>query len=126
MACVALRFGCESPGILGYALREKEEIVPFGNGLEGYACILVSYLGTIENEGNRNEFMDTLTLQQEEDVEQLVRMILRQNQIQLAQPELAQVVELFSQEWRDVIPEHEYESKILELAYEVNDGFDDV
>lgn len=70
--------------------------------------------------------MDTLTLQQEEDVEQLVGQILRQNQIRLPNDEFAQVVELFAQEWRDVIPEHEYESKIMELAYEVNDGFDDV
>ena len=70
--------------------------------------------------------MDTLTLQQEEDVEQLVGQILKQNQIRLPEAEFAQVVELFAQEWRDVIPEQEYEAKIMELAYEVNDGFDDV
>ena len=70
--------------------------------------------------------MDTLSLQQEKDAEQLVNAVLGQNQITLTEAEFFQVVELFSQEWKDVIPESEYEARIVELAHTVTDGQSDL
>ena len=61
--------------------------------------------------------MDNLLEEQQEfEVLELVKKVLHQNQMRLEEDVLLQVTEEFQAEWFDIIPETEYEARILEIA----------
>jgi rhodanese-related sulfurtransferase len=61
--------------------------------------------------------MDNLLEEQQEfEVLELVKQVLHQKQTRLDEDVLLQVAEEFQAEWFDVIPETEYEARILEIA----------
>ena len=61
--------------------------------------------------------MDNLLEEQQEfEVLELVKRVLHQNQQRLDEDVMLQVAEEFQAEWFDIIPETEYEARIMEIA----------
>lgn len=70
--------------------------------------------------------MDNLLEEQQEfEVLDLVKNVLHQNQQRLEEDVMLQVAEEFQSEWFDIIPETEYEARIMEIATMHTDRIDE-